>query len=304
MFRGNLTKNIICELWLKFSGDMMNDRNIKLGAMMLLMAGTAVVALLQEKRKRRFKVRLLNRDKKELIKSTFSKFPLYSTNKNSFSGTSGVVLVETEEIKEEESDGFYDNDNSIHRTRQIQSFSENYLTVNLQRLQVIEKKIFEKSGSAVNPIDYVNSPIGIITQKIEQSSQIEEHSGSTSEKQDSAPHGKIEKESELWPVKSTVAVPLNIGTKYSCLYCGEYVANFSRHLYTKHSKEPEDQIFLCLLWRSLLNFVRYLFRKHSGEPEVINILSKPKRTKERLELVTVLRKRGNFLKNTDTASSL
>ncbi|XP_050516376.1 uncharacterized protein LOC126891238 [Diabrotica virgifera virgifera] len=45
------------------------------------------------------------------------------------------------------------------------------------------------------------------------------------------------------------------------------------------------------------NFVRHLQRNHSCELEVQRILSKEKKSKERRELVSLLKKKGNFIKN-------
>lgn len=49
--------------------------------------------------------------------------------------------------------------------------------------------------------------------------------------------------------------------------------------------------------RKVLNFARHIQRNHSSEEEVAKIISLPPGSKERTELLTILRKRGNFLSN-------
>lgn len=62
----------------------------------------------------------------------------------------------------------------------------------------------------------------------------------------------------------------------SCIYCEQYVTNFTRHI----------------------------SRKHSTEIQVFRYNSFPKGSKERQMLVNDLRKRGNFLNNVDTDKSI
>lgn len=66
-------------------------------------------------------------------------------------------------------------------------------------------------------------------------------------------------------------------------------------LNSKRVIRSKDYCFFCEGF--VLNFARHLTRHHVYEPEVQKILSKSKKSRERKELITVLRKKGNFIQN-------
>ncbi|XP_037877153.1 uncharacterized protein LOC119628419 isoform X2 [Bombyx mori] len=59
----------------------------------------------------------------------------------------------------------------------------------------------------------------------------------------------------------------------------------------------------CFYCESLiLNFARHVIRNHSNEPEVQKVLSMPKNTKSRKQMLTLLRKKGNYITNTQNST--
>ncbi|CAG9827845.1 unnamed protein product [Diabrotica balteata] len=64
---------------------------------------------------------------------------------------------------------------------------------------------------------------------------------------------------------------------------------------TKKYERKKDMCYYCET--DVINFVRHLKRNHSCELEVQRILSKQKKSKERRELLSLLKKKGNFIKN-------
>uniref|UniRef100_A0A6P7H593 Uncharacterized protein LOC114344527 n=1 Tax=Diabrotica virgifera virgifera TaxID=50390 RepID=A0A6P7H593_DIAVI len=80
----------------------------------------------------------------------------------------------------------------------------------------------------------------------------------------------------------------NISTE---VYNNNETINFKTEKY----KRKKDICYYCET--DVNNFVRHLQRNHSCELEVQRILSKEKKSKERRELVSLLKKKGNFIKN-------
>ncbi|XP_045462442.1 uncharacterized protein LOC123672385 [Harmonia axyridis] len=66
-------------------------------------------------------------------------------------------------------------------------------------------------------------------------------------------------------------------------------------------KAPErDNCYFCET--EVLNFSRHIARCHSAEIEVQRLLAKPVKSKERKNLITSLRKKGNYLRNSEVCS--
>lgn len=63
------------------------------------------------------------------------------------------------------------------------------------------------------------------------------------------------------------------------------------------SSRNKDFCFFCENYVS--NFARHVIRNHSTEIEVLKIVSKSRKSKERRDLIALLRKKGNYLINSE-----
>lgn len=82
----------------------------------------------------------------------------------------------------------------------------------------------------------------------------------------------------------------NLEKNFSCSFALQGVETSKRHI------NIHDKRVLCPFCdQEITNFSRHLLRKHKNEEEVKQIASYEKLSKERLSLIELLRKRGNFI---------
>lgn len=76
---------------------------------------------------------------------------------------------------------------------------------------------------------------------------------------------------------------------------------FSKSSKEKYNRKPD----FCYFCETLVyNFARHIIRNHSIEIEVVEITTKPLKSRERRQLLDILRRKGNFLKNDDASIKL